>query len=93
MNHKFEVFSKFKLWKVEVENQKGRKIKYLRSDNEIKHIDTKFTKISEENGIHRHFSGQMTPQQNGVARRMNKSLTEKVRCLQLNADFLKVSGE
>ncbi|KAK8600443.1 hypothetical protein V6N12_050297 [Hibiscus sabdariffa] len=31
---KSEVFAKFKLWKAEVENQTGRKIKYLRSDNE-----------------------------------------------------------
>ena len=30
---KSEVFTKFKEWKAEVENQTGRKIKYLRSEN------------------------------------------------------------
>ena len=33
LKQKFEVFSKFKLWKADVENQTGRKVKYLRSDN------------------------------------------------------------
>jgi len=30
-----------------------------------------------------------TPQQNGVAERMNKSLTERARCLRLNAGLPK----
>ncbi|KAL0371815.1 UNVERIFIED_CONTAM: hypothetical protein Scaly_0863100 [Sesamum calycinum] len=34
--HKSEVFAKVKLWKAEVDNQTGRKIKYLRSDNGTK---------------------------------------------------------
>jgi len=33
MREKSKVFAKFKEWKAEVENQTGRKIKYLRSDN------------------------------------------------------------
>lgn len=34
MKQKFEVFEKFKLCKTEVENQIGKKIRYLRSDND-----------------------------------------------------------
>ncbi|KAL0419201.1 UNVERIFIED_CONTAM: Retrovirus-related Pol polyprotein from transposon TNT 1-94 [Sesamum radiatum] len=82
---KCEVFAKFKLWKAEVENQIGRKIKYLRSDNGIEYIDSQFQKFFEEHGIQRHFSLRKTPQQNGVAERMNRSLTERARCLRLNA--------
>jgi hypothetical protein len=33
MRHKLEMFTKFKLWKAEVENQTGRKIKCLKSEN------------------------------------------------------------
>ena len=33
MKHKSDVFSIFKKWKAQVENQIGRKIKYLRTDN------------------------------------------------------------
>lgn len=34
MKHKYEVFSIFEKWKIEVENQDGMKIKKLRIDNE-----------------------------------------------------------
>jgi hypothetical protein len=48
MKQKSEVFSKFKLWKAEVENQTGRKIKYLRSDNGTEYTDSQFQKFCEE---------------------------------------------
>ncbi|KAL0357994.1 UNVERIFIED_CONTAM: hypothetical protein Scaly_1485100 [Sesamum calycinum] len=48
---KYEVFPKFKLWKAEVENQIGRKIKYLRSDNGTEYTDSQFQKFCEEHGI------------------------------------------
>jgi transposase InsO family protein len=89
MKQKSEVFSKFKLWKAEVENQTGRKIKYLRSDNGTEYTDSRFQKFCEEQGIQRHFSVRKTPQQNGVAERVNMSLTEMARCLRLNAGLSK----
>ncbi|KAE8654353.1 L-type lectin-domain containing receptor kinase IX.1 [Hibiscus syriacus] len=39
---KSDVFEKFKLWKAEVENQTGRKIKCLRSDNGTEYTDSQF---------------------------------------------------
>ncbi|KAK4386032.1 Retrovirus-related Pol polyprotein from transposon TNT 1-94 [Sesamum angolense] len=89
LKQKSEVFAKFKLWKVEVENQTGRKIKYLRSDNGTKYTDSQFQKFCEEHGVQRHFSVRNTPQQNGVAERMNTSLTERARWLRLNAGLPK----
>ncbi|KAK4390531.1 Retrovirus-related Pol polyprotein from transposon TNT 1-94 [Sesamum angolense] len=89
LKQKSEVFAKFKLWKAEVENQTGRKIKYLRSDNGTEYIDSQFQKFCEEHGIQRHFSVRKAPQQNGVAEMMNMSLTEKARCLRLNAGLPK----
>ncbi|KAL0321707.1 UNVERIFIED_CONTAM: Retrovirus-related Pol polyprotein from transposon TNT 1-94 [Sesamum calycinum] len=56
LKQKSEVFAKFKLWKAEVENQTGRKIKYLRSDNGTEYTDSQFQKFCEEHGIQRHFS-------------------------------------
>ncbi|KAL0328141.1 UNVERIFIED_CONTAM: Retrovirus-related Pol polyprotein from transposon TNT 1-94 [Sesamum calycinum] len=55
---KSEVFAKFNLWKVEVKNQTGRKIKYLRSENDTEYTDSQFQKFCEEHGIQRHFSMQ-----------------------------------
>ncbi|KAL0284885.1 UNVERIFIED_CONTAM: Retrovirus-related Pol polyprotein from transposon TNT 1-94 [Sesamum calycinum] len=89
LKQKSEVFAKFKLWKAEVENQTGRKIKYLRLDNGTKYTDLQFQKFCEEHGIQRHFSVRKTPQQNGVVERMNMSLTERARCLRLNAGLPK----
>lgn len=61
MKYKFEVSSKFKLWKVEVENQAGRKIKYLWSNNGIEYTYKKFIHFCEENGIQRKFYVRKTP--------------------------------
>ncbi|KAE8685445.1 hypothetical protein F3Y22_tig00111098pilonHSYRG00167 [Hibiscus syriacus] len=73
LKQKYEVFEKFKLWKAEVENQTGRKIKCLRSDNGTEYTDSQFLQFCKEHGIQRHFTVRKTPQQNGVAERMNRS--------------------
>ncbi|KAL6316840.1 hypothetical protein AAG906_022510 [Vitis piasezkii] len=57
-----EMFAKFKLWKAKVENQTGRKIKCLRSDNGTEYTDSKFTKLCEQHEIKRHFTVPKTPQ-------------------------------
>ena len=89
MQHKSETFAKFKLWKAEVENQTGRKIKCLRSDNGTEYTDIKFKELCEQHGIKRHFTVRKTPQQNGVAERMNRTIAERARCLRLNAGLAK----
>ncbi|KAE8732732.1 hypothetical protein F3Y22_tig00001750pilonHSYRG00022 [Hibiscus syriacus] len=89
LKQKSEVFEKFKLWKAEVENQTGRKIKCLRSDNGTEYTDSQFLQFCKEHGIQRHFTVRKTPQQNGVAERMNKSLNERARFLRLNAGLPK----
>ncbi|KAE8729500.1 Disulfide isomerase L-2 isoform 2 [Hibiscus syriacus] len=45
MKQKYEVFVKFKLWKAEVVNQTGRKIKYLRTDNDTEYANSQFQKF------------------------------------------------
>ncbi|KAL4347437.1 hypothetical protein GQ457_17G004910 [Hibiscus cannabinus] len=42
LKHKSEVFAKFKQWKAQVENQTGRKIKYLRYDNGTEYTNSQF---------------------------------------------------
>ena len=89
LRQKSEVFGKFKTWKAEVENQTGRKIKYLRSDNGTEYTDGEFQKLCEEQGIQRHLTVRKTPQQNKVSERMNRSIAEKARCLRLNGGLPK----
>ena len=90
MKHKSDVFGIFKKWKAQVENQTGRKIKYLRTDNGLEYRDKEFIRFCELEGITRHFIIKGTPQQNGVAERMNRILAERARCMRLNAGLPKV---
>lgn len=70
MKQKSEVFATFKEWKTETENQTGRKIKYLRSDNGGEYTSNEFTDYCKHEGIIRHFAVKKNPPQNG-AERMN----------------------
>ena len=81
LKSKDEVFETFLVWKKMVENQTGRKIKVLRSDNGTEYRNDQFSIFCKKEGISQHFTIRDTPQQNGVAERMNRTLLEKVRCM------------
>ncbi|KAH9659027.1 hypothetical protein KPL70_023708 [Citrus sinensis] len=85
MKNKNEVLGIFLKWKKMVETQTGRKIKRLRSDNGGEYKNDPFLQICQDEGIVRHFTVRDTPQQNGVAERMNRTILEKVRCMLSNA--------
>ncbi|KAH9687230.1 hypothetical protein KPL70_014688 [Citrus sinensis] len=57
----------------------SRKVKRLRSDNGGEYKNDPFLQICQDEGIVRHFTVRDTPQQNGVAKRMNQTILEKVR--------------
>ena len=84
MKKKDEVLGVFLRWKAQVENQTGRKIKVLRTDNSGEYKNDPFLKVCQKSGIVRHFTVRKTPQQNGVSERMNKTLVEEVRCMLSN---------
>ena len=90
MRRKSEVLDTFLRWKQKVEHQTGRKIKVLRSDNGGEYTSDPFLEICQKEGIVRHFTAAGTPQQNGVAERMNRTLVTKVRCMLSNAGLSKV---
>ncbi|KAH9670812.1 Integrase catalytic domain-containing protein [Citrus sinensis] len=85
MRAKDEVLEIFMKWKKLVETQTDRKIKVLRSDNGGEYTSDPFLQLCQNEGIKRHFTVRHTPQQNGVAERMNRTLLEKVRCMLSNA--------
>src|SRR4051812_38769855 len=47
--------------------------------------DNRFMEFCKQQGITRHFTVKKTPQQNGAAERMNRTLMEKERCMRLHA--------
>ena len=87
MKNKDYVRGIFLKWKAQVENQTGTKIKVLRTNN-----GRRIQEWSVPEGMWRlwHSSTlhcQKTPQQNGVSKRMNKTLEEKVRCMLSNVEL------
>ncbi|GMP36216.1 hypothetical protein CsSME_00008418 [Camellia sinensis var. sinensis] len=77
MKHKDEVLDIFLTWKKMIETQTGRRIKKLRSDTGGEYTSDPFFEVCQNAGIVRHFTVPGTPQQNGVAERMNRTLVEK----------------
>lgn len=67
----------------------GKKVKTLRSDNGAEYLSKRFTNYCKDNGILQQLTNVYTPQQNGIAERMNRTLTEKARCLLFDADLPK----
>ena len=83
LKHKSEVFQKFKEWKTMVENQRGRKVRALRSDNGGEYTSTEFKEYLARHGIKHQLSIPGRPEQNGVAERMNRTLLERARSIRL----------
>ena len=94
LRQKNETFSMIKKFKTLVENQTGRKIKKLMTDNGLEFCETKFNEFCAVNDIARHKTLVGKPQQNGVAERINRTLIEKARCMLSNVGLCdtKLSG-
>ncbi|KAH9752645.1 hypothetical protein KPL71_014775 [Citrus sinensis] len=89
LKHKSEALGKFKEWITLIENQTDKKIKRLRTDNGLEYCSKEFEDFSKYKGITRHRTVTYTPQQNGLAERMNRTIIERVRCMLLNANLSK----
>ena len=59
----------------------GLAVKVLRSDNGGEYLGNDFKQYLSENGIHHQLTVAHTPQKNGVAERMNKTLLDLVRSM------------
>ncbi|KAL5760877.1 hypothetical protein ACOSQ2_019715 [Xanthoceras sorbifolium] len=90
LKKKSEVFDTFRKWKAMVENETGLKIKRLRSDNGGEYKDSRFREFCANSGIKMEKTVPMTPQQNGVAERMNRTLNEHARSMRLHAGLPKM---
>ena len=90
LKHKSEVFSTFKKWKVAVELETNRKVKCLRSDNGGEYSSREFVDYCAEQGIRMSKTVPETPQQNGIAERMNKTLNERAKSMRLHAGLPKM---
>ena len=78
---KDEVFNCFLKWKALVEKSSGRKVQAIRTDNGGEYTSNTFQEYLLSEGIHHQRTVRKTPEQNGVAERMNPTLVETVRSM------------
>ncbi|GJS00582.1 retrovirus-related pol polyprotein from transposon TNT 1-94 [Tanacetum coccineum] len=81
---KDEAIDKFVLYKTEVENQLGRKIKVVRSDRGGEYVSP-FAELCAKHGIRHEFTAPYSPQQNGIAERKNRTLKEMVNAMLISS--------
>jgi transposase InsO family protein len=70
-----------------IEKQTERKLKVLRTDNAMEFCFTNFKSFYRKEGIIRHHTIPHTPQQIGVAERMNRTIIFKARCMLSNSSL------
>ena len=85
LKRKDQTFSCFRDWKAEVENRTGRKLKTLRTDNGGEYTSTEFQNYLKGSGIRHELTIPKTPEQNGAAERLNRTLVETTRSMLLDA--------
>ena len=71
---KDQVFDYFLEWKALVEKATKKKIRTLRTDNGGEYTSTRFQEYLKAEGIRYELTVPKTPQQNGVAERLNRTL-------------------
>ncbi|GJU14257.1 retrovirus-related pol polyprotein from transposon TNT 1-94 [Tanacetum coccineum] len=84
LKSKDEAIDKFVLYKNEVENQLGKKIKVVRSEREGEYVSP-FTEVCAQHGIRHEFTAPYSPQQNGIAKRKNRTLKEMVTAMLISS--------
>ncbi|SGZ03881.1 BQ5605_C032g11027 [Microbotryum silenes-dioicae] len=88
-----EVFGVFKTWLAKVELETGATLKVLRTDNGGEYRSKTFTDFCKARGTRRQYSIPRTPQQNGRAERVNRSIVEGVLALLADAHLPKTFWE
>ena len=89
IKRKVDIFSVFKIFKARVELESEKKIKCLRTDNGGEYTSNEFDNFCQQEDIKRQLTVEYTPQQNGVAKRMNRTLLERTRAMLRTAGIAK----
>ena len=84
--HKSDVLECFKEYEKLVSNTTGASIKILRCDNGGEYTSHHFNQFCKDKGIQRQFTTPYTPEQNGTAERLNRTLNELMLSLMLDAN-------
>lgn len=89
LKNKSEVFEKFKAYYNYATNHFERKILKLRADNGGEYISKDLQQFCRDKGVVLQYTIPYNPEMNGVAERMNRTLTDKVRTLLIDSQLPK----
>ena len=81
LKQKSETFTRFKKFKAKAEKQSGRFVKVLRYDGGGEYGSREFVDFCKHHGIKKQTTTRYTPQQNGVAKRKNRTIMNMARSL------------
>ena len=81
LKKKSEVVVKMKEFQALYENQCGERLKCVCSDNGTEFVNKKMAELFRQKGIMHQRTVPYSPQQNGVAERMNRTIMEKARSM------------
>ena len=85
LKSKSEILEKFKQFEMWVSNDCSQKINSLQSDNGGEYLSQEFESYLKSKGIHHELTVPHSPEQNGVAERMNRTLMESARSMMAHA--------
>ena len=86
---KSDVFEKFREFGIFFTNKPGISIGALQSDCGGEYVNAKFEQYLVSKGIHHQLTVRYSPEQNGVAKRFNRTVCESVRAMIIDSDLLK----
>eukprot|EP00795_Rhopilema_esculentum_P005567 gene5567-biopygen555 len=86
---KSEVLKRFKEFEASATNEAACKIGTLRTDNGGEYVSNEFENLLKRKGIKHETSVPHSPQQNGVAERMNRTLVESAKAMMNHAGLSK----
>lgn len=87
LKSKDQVKKAFEDFKSFVENQTDKRIKILRTDNGTEYVNQPLLDVLQKSGIQHQKTCPYTPEQNGVAERMNRTIVEKARCMLFDSNL------
>jgi len=89
MRLKHEVLDKFKEFETATTNSNGQRIRRLRTDNGGEYVSKEFENYLKSREIFHELTVPHSPEQNGVAERMNCTLVESARSMLSHAGLPK----
>ena len=85
MKKKSDTATAMKEWIAVHENESGKRVKRMRSDNGGEYIDASFEKWLREHGVVHETIPARSPQSNGVCERMNRTIQDRARSMLVGA--------